>query len=71
MEENKWSDALNLCRTINNETSWACLAVFATQANSDTLDIAEEAYANINHHEKVFYLQHIKVIRIKIYKSVY
>lgn len=61
MEDNKWTDALNLCRTINNDTAWACLAVLATQSNSETLDIAEEAYANINHHEKVLYLQYIKV----------
>lgn len=61
MEENKWTDAINLCRTVNEETVWACLAVLATQHNSETLDIAEEAYANINHHEKVLYLQYIKV----------
>ncbi|KAJ8958886.1 hypothetical protein NQ318_019654 [Aromia moschata] len=63
IQDNKWSDALNLCRTINNETAWGCLAVLSTQTNSDAIDIAEEAYANINHHEKVFYLQHIKHIK--------
>lgn len=61
MEENKWTDALNICRTVNNEITWTCLAVLATQPNSETLDIAEEAFANINHHEKVLYIQYIKV----------
>ncbi|XP_023311105.1 intraflagellar transport protein 80 homolog [Anoplophora glabripennis] len=65
VQDNKWSDALNLCRTINSETAWACLAVLATQTNSDTIDIAEEAYANINHHEKVFYLQYVKTLPTK------
>ncbi|KAJ8916293.1 hypothetical protein NQ315_016434 [Exocentrus adspersus] len=64
-QDNKWSDVVNLCRSINNETAWACLAVLATQANSDTIDIAEEAYANINHHEKVYYLQYIKTLPTK------
>lgn len=54
-------DALNLCRTANNEAAWACLAVLALQTNSDIEDIAEEAFANINQHEKVYYLNYIKV----------
>nr|CAH7751636.1 unnamed protein product [Callosobruchus chinensis] len=62
VQENKWSDALNLCRTTNNEIAWACLAVLATQSRSNFIDIAEEAYANINHHEKVLYLQFIKTL---------
>lgn len=41
--------------------AWACLAVLATQSNSETIDIAEEAFANINHYEKVYYIQYIKV----------
>ncbi|KAG5865620.1 hypothetical protein JTB14_010370 [Gonioctena quinquepunctata] len=65
IQNNKWTDALNLCRTTNNETSWACLAVLATQSNTDSIDIAEEAYANINHHEKVFFLQYIKTLPTK------
>ncbi|XP_074029895.1 intraflagellar transport protein Oseg5 isoform X3 [Leptinotarsa decemlineata] len=65
VRENKWTDALNLCRTTNDETAWACLAVLATQSNSETIDVAEEAYANINHHEKVFFLQHIKSLSSK------
>ncbi|CAH1115731.1 unnamed protein product [Psylliodes chrysocephalus] len=58
--DNRWTDAVNMCRTANNETSWACLAVLATQSNSFTMDIAEEAFANINQYDKVFFLEHIK-----------
>ncbi|CAH1117583.1 unnamed protein product [Phaedon cochleariae] len=65
-QDNQWTEALNLCRTTNNETVWACLAVLAIQSNSDTIDIAEEAFANINHHEKVFFLQHIKTLPNKV-----
>lgn len=59
--ENKWTEALNLCRSINNEMAWACLAVLSTQSTAETIDIAEEAFANINHYEKVYYIQYIKV----------
>lgn len=61
ISENKWTHALDLCRTVNNESAWACLAVMATQSNSETLDIAVEAYGNISHYEKLLYLQYIKV----------
>lgn len=60
IQNNKWSDALNLCRTIDETTLWACLAVMATQSASDALDIAEEAYAAINQYDKVLYIQHLK-----------
>lgn len=63
MQDNKWTDALNLCRTINEVALWACLAILATQSNADTLDIAEESYAAINQYDKVFYIQHLKVMR--------
>ncbi|XP_028134909.1 intraflagellar transport protein 80 homolog isoform X1 [Diabrotica virgifera virgifera] len=58
--DNRWTDALNLCRSTNNETTWACLAILAVQSSSNTIDIAEEAFANINHYDKVYFLQHIK-----------
>ncbi|XP_057652979.1 intraflagellar transport protein 80 homolog [Diorhabda carinulata] len=58
--DNRWTDALNLCRTTNDETTWACLAVLAVQSNSNTIDIAEEAFACINHYDKVLFLQYIK-----------
>lgn len=60
MNENKWTDALNLCRSLNDVTSWACLAVLSTQSKYEFLDIAEEAFANINHHDKVLYIQFLK-----------
>ncbi|XP_066143483.1 intraflagellar transport protein 80 homolog [Euwallacea fornicatus] len=58
--DNKWTEALDLCRTANTEMAWACLAVMATQSTSETIDIAEEAFANINHYDKVYYIQYIK-----------
>lgn len=70
VEENKWTDALNLCRTVNDETVWACLAVLATQSNTETLDIAEESYGNINHYEKVLYLQYTKVQMESIHQNI-
>lgn len=62
LQENKWTEALNLCRSMNNTTLWACLAVLSTQTyqTNDTINIAEEAFANINHYEKVYYIKYIK-----------
>lgn len=62
VQDNKWTDALNLCRTTNDVALWACLAILATQLNGDSLDIAEESYAAINQYDKVFYIQHLKVL---------
>lgn len=61
MQDNRWTDALNMCRTTNEPTLWACLAILATQSNADTLDIAEESYAAIDQYDKVFYIQYLKV----------
>lgn len=61
MNENKWKDALNLCRTTGESSLWCCLAVFATQSGVEMLDVAEEAFAAINCFDKVFYIKHIKV----------
>ena len=33
----------------------------ASQARSDTIDVAEEAFAAINQYDKVFYIQNLKV----------
>ncbi|XP_017775258.1 PREDICTED: intraflagellar transport protein 80 homolog [Nicrophorus vespilloides] len=60
IQSNKWTDALNLCRNINETSLWACLAVLATQSDTEALEIAEEAYAAINQYDKVLYIQHIK-----------
>lgn len=65
IQENKWNDALNLCRSMSNSTLWACLAVHATQINNDTIDIAEEAFAHVNHYDKVFFIQHLKTLPLK------
>ncbi|CAG9768961.1 unnamed protein product [Ceutorhynchus assimilis] len=65
IHDNKWTEALDLCRSVNIEMVWACLAVLATQSNSETVDIAEEAFANINHYEKVYYIQYIKSLPSK------
>ncbi|KAI4465027.1 outer segment 5 [Holotrichia oblita] len=54
VQDNKWTDALNLCRTTNDVVLWSCLAILATQLNGDTLDIAEESYAAINQYDKEF-----------------
>ncbi|XP_044766624.1 intraflagellar transport protein 80 homolog [Coccinella septempunctata] len=64
IQENKWQEALNLCRSMNNTTLWACLAVLSTQSSqsNETINIAEEAYANINHYEKVYYIKYMKNI---------
>lgn len=64
IQENKWTEALNLCRSMNNTTLWACLAVLSTQCNqtNDSISIAEEAFANINHYEKVYYIKYIRNI---------
>lgn len=56
---NKWESGLKLCRTIQDSVLWATLAALATHAKM--LDIAEEAFAAINQHDKVAYIQHIKV----------
>lgn len=61
VQGNKWQDALGLCRNADDNILWVCLAVLATQAGADHLDIAEEAFAVINHYDKVLYLQHLKV----------
>lgn len=62
VQENKWKYARCLCRTIEDTTLWGCFAVLATQSNnSDVLDLAEEAFAEIEQYDKVFYIQEIKV----------
>ncbi|XP_068902733.1 intraflagellar transport protein 80 homolog [Tenebrio molitor] len=65
IQDNKWTDALNLCRSTKEHTLWACLAVLTIQSSADVIDIAEEAFANINHYEKVFYIQYVKTLSSK------
>ncbi|XP_045512280.1 intraflagellar transport protein 80 homolog isoform X4 [Pieris brassicae] len=55
---NMWDDALQLCRTVEDETLWACLAVLAWQYNQ--LPVAEEAFALIHQYHQVYYIQHLR-----------
>ncbi|KAL1513318.1 hypothetical protein ABEB36_002740 [Hypothenemus hampei] len=66
IHDNKWTDALDLCRSVNSDMTWACLAVLASQSNIETIDIAEEAFANIENYEKVYYIQYIKSLASKV-----
>ena len=56
---NKWQEALSLCRIAQNEILWTCMAVLATDCKE--LSVAEEAYAAIDRYDKVDYIQYIKV----------
>ncbi|CAH0726155.1 unnamed protein product, partial [Brenthis ino] len=56
---NMWQEALQLCRTVEDETLWACLAVLAWQYNQ--LAVAEEAFALIHQYYQVCYIQHLRV----------
>nr|XP_026488740.1 intraflagellar transport protein 80 homolog [Vanessa tameamea] len=55
---NMWQEALQLCRTVEDETLWACLAVLAWQYNQ--LAVAEEAFALIHQYYQVCYIQHLR-----------
>ncbi|XP_014282320.1 intraflagellar transport protein 80 homolog isoform X1 [Halyomorpha halys] len=60
---NAWKEALRLCRMVQDEALWSCLAIMATQAKD--IETAETAYAAINFYDKVLYIQHIKQNPIK------
>ncbi|XP_014204376.1 intraflagellar transport protein 80 homolog [Copidosoma floridanum] len=62
----KWEEAVSLCRVVQNETLWTCMAVMAI--DSKQLDIAEEACAAIGRYDKVDYIKHIKKITDEIGK---
>ncbi|XP_059058155.1 intraflagellar transport protein 80 homolog isoform X1 [Achroia grisella] len=55
---NMWQAALQLCRTVEDETLWACLAVLAWQQHQ--LAVAEEAFALIHQYQQVCYIQHLR-----------
>ncbi|XP_012262749.2 intraflagellar transport protein 80 homolog [Athalia rosae] len=61
---NKWKDALSLCRIAQNEILWTCVAVLATEAKE--LDVAEESYAAICRFDKVAYIQRVKQLSNKV-----
>ncbi|KAI5705320.1 hypothetical protein M8J75_013885 [Diaphorina citri] len=58
-----WPQALSLCRTLNDDILWACLAGMATYSRD--LATSEEAYAAIEQVDKVMYINHIKSIPVK------
>ncbi|CAG5078654.1 Similar to Ift80: Intraflagellar transport protein 80 homolog (Rattus norvegicus) [Cotesia congregata] len=63
---NKWQDALSLCRITQNDILWTCMAVMATE--NKQLSAAEEAYAAIERYDKVDYIQYIDKISNKTEK---
>ncbi|KAG8035853.1 hypothetical protein G9C98_002979 [Cotesia typhae] len=63
---NKWQDALSLCRITKNNIIWTCMAVMATE--NKQLSAAEEAYAAIERYDKVDYIQYIDKISNKTEK---
>lgn len=50
---------VQLCRTVEDETLWACLAVLAWQHRQ--LAVAEEAFALIRQYHQVSYIQYLRV----------
>lgn len=70
VQENRWQDALNLCRGADDNIVWVCLAVLATQSGADHFDVAEEAFAVINQYDKVLYLQHLKVRKSMVIANI-
>uniref|UniRef100_A0A2C9JF99 Uncharacterized protein n=1 Tax=Biomphalaria glabrata TaxID=6526 RepID=A0A2C9JF99_BIOGL len=60
---NKWDDAVRLCRFVKEDNLWACLAAMATYAKD--LNTAEIAYASIHEADKVQFIINIKDIPVK------
>ncbi|XP_070538600.1 intraflagellar transport protein 80 homolog [Ptychodera flava] len=60
---NRWEDAVRLCRFVKDNTLWACLATMASYAKE--LNTAEVAYAAIDEADKVEFIMHIKEIPSK------
>ncbi|XP_033228073.1 intraflagellar transport protein 80 homolog [Belonocnema kinseyi] len=61
--QNRWSEALSLCRIAQNEILWTCMAVIAI--DNKELTVAEEACAAIGRFDKVEYIRHIKKLPTK------
>ncbi|GBP81979.1 Intraflagellar transport protein 80 homolog [Eumeta japonica] len=57
---NRWEAAVQLCRTVEDDNLWACLAVLAWQHRQ--LAVAEEAFALIRQYHQVSYIQHLRVV---------
>lgn len=54
----KWQKALSLCRIVQNELLWTCLAIGASEKNE--ISAAEEAYSAIERYEEVEYIQRLE-----------
>lgn len=64
---NKWDEAVRLCRFAKSNSLWACLAAMAMHEKK--LQAAEIAYAAIREVDKVEYLNHIKDMSNKDIRS--
>lgn len=63
IQNNKWDEALRLCRLIKEKILWTGLAVLASQSNNiDLLEMAAEAFSEIRQYDKVYYIDHIKTL---------
>jgi intraflagellar transport protein 80 len=60
VKDGNWEHGIRLCRYVQDEPLWACLAAMAI--NGRELNAAEVAYAAINAVEKVQFVLHIKEI---------
>lgn len=55
---------LQLCRNVENDTLWACLAVLSWQNHQ--FEVAEEAFARINLFYQASYIRHVRVSSKKL-----
>ena len=63
VQNNKWDDAIRLCRFAKSETLWSCLAAMASYGKN--LPAAEVAYAAIDKADRVQHLIHIRELPSK------
>lgn len=63
VQQNRWEDAVRLCRFVKEDSLWACLAVMSAYAKE--LATAEVAYAAIDEADKVQFIQHIRELPSK------
>ncbi|XP_058808827.1 intraflagellar transport protein 80 homolog isoform X15 [Phymastichus coffea] len=54
----QWDEAVSVCRIVQSDTLWTCLAVMAIDGRQ--LNIAEEACAAVARFDKVDYIRYIK-----------
>ncbi|XP_058808823.1 uncharacterized protein LOC131674265 isoform X11 [Phymastichus coffea] len=63
----QWDEAVSVCRIVQSDTLWTCLAVMAIDGRQ--LNIAEEACAAVARFDKVDYIRYIKVSGSPFYRS--